>query len=307
MKLEWKMTRPERRVQEFARHRASKQLLGVASVRFCRTQKEYLRWEAFSLWVRTIVETEDRLPSSLASALRKKCPGFVKTEKPLDSPTLLAVRLDEWICNRVFAHVKQEGWLDALLFYGARDLRSQRVWGYWEYCADQWSRSRPLRYPQFGSWFQSARTYELHPKLRVDRLAAAIEDYVDWFSFARWILPLLDQGLELPAHVAMEANRRLPGFVEAAATVARNKRKATTTIESRIMLWIENRHFSEANKENWLGSLRQQAQNDPRYVRVAAYADHSRTLLLRTHARAYPLFASWRRAAEHHIERNSRA
>lgn len=306
MKDVWKATRTERRVQDFAQRRASKQLLSVPWIHFRRTQSEYLRWEAFSLWVRSVVESEDRLPPALATALTKKCPGFVEAESPVDQPSLLAVRLDEWIRNRTFARIKQEGWLDALLFYSVRDLRSKCVWAHWERCAEQWGRKPPSRYPSFQSWFRAAFRYDPIPKVSVKRLAAAVEDYVDWFSFARWVLPSLGWDSELPARAALEVNRRLPGFLETGRSFAWNGRKTNATIESRLMRHIENHYFSEAKNESWIEILRHHVQGHPRYARVAVYADHWGKQRLRTRLCAYPSFGRWRRAAENHIEGRTR-
>jgi hypothetical protein len=306
MKDAWKATRAERRVQDFARRRAFKQLLSVPWIHFRRTQSEYLRWEGFSLWVRSVVESEDRLPPALATALTKKCPGLVKTERPDDQPSLLAVRLDEWIHNRAFARIKKEGWLEALLFYSVRDLRSQCVWAHWERCAEEWSRRPPSHYPSFQSWVRAAFRYDPIPKVSVSRLAAAVEAYVDWVSFARWVLPLLECASELPARAAVEMNRRLPGFLEAGRSFAGNGRKTTATIESRLMGWIENHHFPEAQNERWLEILCHRVQDHPRYARIVAYADHWDRQRPRTHVRIYTSFGRWRRAADKYTEGRTR-
>jgi hypothetical protein len=297
-----KATRPQRRVHDFVRRRASKQLLSVPWIHFRRTQSEYLRWEAFSLWVRSVVEAEDRLPSSVATALTKKCPGFMEGERSVDQPSLLAVRLDEWIRNRVFARIKQEGWLDALLFYSVRDLRSKCVWAHWERCAKQWGRKPPSRYPSFQSWFRAACRYDMISKVGITRLVASIEAYVDWFSFVRWVIPLLECDSKLPARAAVEVNRKLPGFLESGRSFAGNGRKTTVTIESRLMRWIENHYFSEAKDESWLDILRPQVQGHARYARIAAYADLWGRQRWRTRARVYPSFGRWRRAADNYIE-----
>ena len=301
MKLQCKPTRPERRVQEVARNIASNQVLSVPPARFRRMQTQYLRWEAFSFWVRTIAEVEGSIPSSVMSTVTKMCPGFIRTPALQGPPTLLAVQLDEWVRNRLFADVDREGWFDALCFYSVRDLRSQRVWDYWEYCADQWRRKRPLRYPNFKNWCESACRHELYPNVRVDRLAAATEDYLERFSIAHWTLSLLGRGLQLPTRIVLEMNRRLPGFDEIAGAVV-GKTSVKTTIAPHVMLWIESHYFSEPKKGSWLDILRHQARNDPRFVRIAAYANLWRETQSRTRAHSYPSFATWHRAAENYYK-----
>jgi len=153
----WHPGRTERRIQELARRRATRQLLRVPENRFSQVQQEYLGWEAFTLWVRAVVGTEGRLPSWMIPVLQEHCPGFleharrcqsIRPKKSFHLPHLLL----EWIHDHVFAWVKQEGWLDALIFYSVRDAYSQSTWAHCEQCEDEWSRIRPTRYPSFDEW-----------------------------------------------------------------------------------------------------------------------------------------------------------
>ncbi len=96
--------------------------------RFYLAYEEYLRWEALALWVRAVVATEGSAPSWLAATLKKHCPGFIENEALLNEPRLLGFLFHEWIHNQIFGLVKQEGWLDALMFYGVRDIRAQSTW-----------------------------------------------------------------------------------------------------------------------------------------------------------------------------------
>jgi len=307
MKDVWKTTRRERRVQKLMRRRASKQLLAVPWARFREAQTEYLQWEGFSLWVRSVVEAEDRLPSLVLGALKQKCPGFLRIEQRGYLPSLLAVRLDEWIRNHIFGRIKKEGWLDALLFYGVRDVRSQCLWACWEDRAGKWRRKRPARYPTFRSWSHAAYRYEPIPEVSVRRLTAAIETYVGWLSFTRWLLPVLVADTSLPTRITDEVNRKLPGFLDAEHSFARNGRRTLATIELRIMSWIENHYFREAKRGRWLGILRHRVQDHPRLVRITAYADRWPSQGLHNDARTYPSFGHWLEAAENYVERRTKA
>jgi hypothetical protein len=158
---EWRPTKLERRVQDIARQRAARQLLRVSAKRFQKAQQEYLEWEAFSLWVRAIIEAEGRPPLWMLGILEKRCPGFLepeeghrKTRRRESGP--LALRLLEWIHNRIFSHAKREGWLDALMFHTVREPRSRRTWAYWCRCESEWKRKRPRAYPSFEQWLSAA-------------------------------------------------------------------------------------------------------------------------------------------------------
>jgi len=162
---QWRPGRTERRVQELARRQAARQLLRASSARFSRAQRDYLDWEAFSLWVRAIVEAEGGVPSWIHRALQERCPSFFEFERrcraahPKQAAPLPLLLL-EWIHDRVFADAKEEGWLDALIFFSVREPYSQRTWAYWEHCEDEWKRERPVRYPTFDEWRLAAEDWK---------------------------------------------------------------------------------------------------------------------------------------------------
>ena len=138
--------------------------------RFYLAYEEYLRWEALALWVRAVVATEGSAPSWLAATLKKRCPGFIENEALLNEPRLLGFLFHEWIHNQIFGLVKQEGWLDALMFYGVRDIRGQSTWAYWEHCEREWHRNRPSSYPDFEEWLRLAQNYN-HAKKQVSPMS----------------------------------------------------------------------------------------------------------------------------------------
>lgn len=154
-------TQLERKVQDMARQRAARQLLRVGARRFRKAQQEYLEWEAFSLWVRAIIEAEGHPPAWMLEVLEKRCPGFLQSEKGdrKARPTgagPLSLRLLEWIHNHIFSDAKREGWLDALIFHTVREPRSKRTWAYWQQCESEWKRKRPCAYPSFEQWLGAA-------------------------------------------------------------------------------------------------------------------------------------------------------
>jgi hypothetical protein len=138
--------------------------------------------------------------------------------------------------------------------------------------------------------------------VRVDRLSAATEEYLEWFSFTHWALALLGRGLQLPTLIVREINRRFPGCNEIADAFAA-KTRTKITLAPRVMLWIENQYFSEAKEGSWLDILRHQAQNDPTFVRIAAHANSWSALHSRNRGHSYPSFGTWYRAAKNYHKR----
>jgi hypothetical protein len=173
----WRPGKAERRVQALARRRATRQLLRVPWDRFSKAQQEYLDWEDFSLWVRAIVESEGRVPAQVSRILQERCPGFLEyetkyRERHPKRASALPLLLLEWIHDRVFAKAKEEGWLDALIFFSVRDPHSRCTWAYWEHCEDEWKRKRPTRYPSFDEWRLAAENWKACGLAAREQLAA---------------------------------------------------------------------------------------------------------------------------------------
>lgn len=270
---------------------------------FRDAQRKYLDWEAFAFWVRTILDAEGELSPFVRAALVRRCPGFL--EERAESTTPLSVDLFDWIQNRPFARAKCEGWLGAVMFYGFRHVRSHAVWNYWEHCERRWERHKPRRYPTFRTWFHTARNYDAEFEIPVVRFEDAIERYVEWSGFVLWLWPLFESRLKLPAPVAAEVERRLPGFVERSLFSARKAATSRSAV-SRFMPRIEARLFATAREDSWLSTLRRRAQNHAKYVRFLLYSDHWRAQWANCVSSAYPSHGKWLRAAENYIESQDR-
>jgi hypothetical protein len=161
---------------------------------------------------------------------KKCCPGFIENEALLNEPRLLGFLFHEWIHNQIFGLVKQEGWLDALMFYGVRDIRGQSTWAYWEHCEREWHRKRPSSYPDFEEWLRLAQNYNPCQETSVANVADAVEQYLEWKAFACWFEPLSGARTELPKRVATQLERRCPGFLYASnsASIASRSGKVRT-------------------------------------------------------------------------------
>lgn len=271
--------------------------------RFQKAHEEYLRWEALALWVRTIVGAEGSAPSLIVTTLKKRCPGFTENEALLNEPRLLGFRFHGWIHNHIFGFAKREGWLDALMFYGVRDLRSQSTWAYCEHCEQEWERRRPASYPSFEKWLRLARNYNLCRLKGVASLADTAERYVEWKIFDCWLEPLLRVKIELPRRIAAELERRCPGFLEASSPdFMRGRAGEQVKIQRHLMTWIEDHFFSEPKKEGWFDLVSQQARMHPSYARIVQYSKRWDKTWSQNPTVIYPSFVQWRHAAENYLE-----
>src|SRR5260370_17149046 len=94
-----KFTKLERRVGHIARRRARRQLMQVPWDRFHKAYEEYIRWQAFVLWARAVVESEGCAPPWLKTILRKRCPGFTEQEPRSTNPEPPRLPLLPWLPN----------------------------------------------------------------------------------------------------------------------------------------------------------------------------------------------------------------
>jgi hypothetical protein len=290
----------EAKAQRVAANSAANQLLRVSWKRFCDTQGEYVRWEAFVLWVAAIVESEGGPSTSLVRVLRRHCVEFIAQTAQAGQPELLALRLHEWIQERIFNHVKREGWLDALHFYGIRNPRCEGAWAYWQYCEREWQDKRGSKYPAFETWWRSAQNYNLFPKLSAGRAAHVIDGYVDWLAFAHWLRPFMGGNVKAPIEVARELQRRCPGFAPK-QLAGRPKQESWQS----FIKYVEDRFFLRPSQRGWLGYIRENAYNHPRHIRTMAYSNRALQKWSCDPRLPYPHFPHWRQAADDFIEGSS--
>jgi len=297
-----RFSHPELKVRAIATRRANKQLLRVPWRRFHQAYEEYLRWEALALWVRIIVGTAGSAPSLLAETLKDSCPDFIGKGALLNEPKLLGFHFHEWIHDHIFDDARREGWLDALIFYGVRDLRSQSTWEYWEKCEQEWHHKRPASYPPFDEWLCLARNYNLQQQRSAANFADIVERYVEWKAFDCWLEPLRKGRIALPRRVVTELGRRCPGFLQArTADFTRGGGKQVAT-RRHFITWIENHFFSKAKAEGRFDIILKQACSHPLHVRVTQYSKRWNKSWPLNPTGIYPSFVQWYRAAENYTE-----
>jgi hypothetical protein len=203
------------RLQRSARDRADDEARRIPWQRLYDARNQYIDWQEFQLWVRSILEVGDRIPNWLAEILNDRCPGFLESEKTIPKEAKirpLTLRLEDWIDDHIFGFAKQQGWFNAITFYAMRDPRYQRAEVCWSECVEKWKDTKPIRYPSFEEWKtmaaqcdETARSTARERKARAstklvgpDRLATAVARYVDYEALAYWARPALERGPEPP-------------------------------------------------------------------------------------------------------------
>src|SRR4029077_3254664 len=154
----------------------------------------FAEWHIFDLWVRGIAETADHLPDIVRSGLQSRCPGFLEDQRRERRDNfLLWSSLEGWISAHYCAKAKAEGWLDALLYYAYKDLRTEQAWTSWERTKADWRHTPPPKWPTLEQWTgevlatrslahagtEKARAVEALGRVEAERLGTAVADLIE--------------------------------------------------------------------------------------------------------------------------------
>lgn len=269
---------------------------------FHKAYEEYVRWQAFVLWARAVVELEGCAPSWLEAILRKRCPGFTEKSARSNKPELLGLQLLPWVHNQVFGFAKQEGWLDALVFYAFRDTRSQGYWAYWEHCDSEWKKRRPAAIPTFVQWMRSALSWELQGDVSYAVVAKAVEKFIDFEALVYWLRPLFQTAkVQLPAQVTLQLGQESPSLLEFVSKEISAHYEDKSRSWRRLFNWGKDHVLSHAKKEGWLDCVLRQVQIHPGHVRMADYAALWCKSRLGNVAVLHPSLREWQRDMEGYV------
>ena len=318
----WLPSPLEKRVGETGRLTAEREAARILWPRLQEAREEYVGWEAFGLWVRAVEETEGSFPGWLANVVKKRCPGFLNSLREKKSeygiePSLLWRRVEIWINDRIFGVIWREGWMNAVGYYAARDLGSVCNHAYWESCERDWKRAKPDHYPTFREWLKASehcsdrvlderempeekrRLVKLSRLVSPRTLREAVDRYIEGEVFAYWTRRALEAGSPMPASAEREVQRRWPGFLEADAIArAANPTEEPHCRFNRLMKWIEDHEFADAQKRGWVEVLRYQARLHARHARVLDYWHDWEQGWTRDSSTGYPSFREWQRSAD---------
>jgi hypothetical protein len=154
MNAQWQVQRPEP-YPTFEQWQ-----MPLANVQESAATLEFVEWEAFALWVRSLVEASHGIPAVVRSAITARCPGFEEhiralREKPCADAAWLWEELRGWIERQVFAEPNRSTSIETLRADAHRTLRSERISDYW---AGAQLASEPP-FPAFETWLANADAF----------------------------------------------------------------------------------------------------------------------------------------------------
>jgi len=123
---------------------------------------QYVEWEAFALWVRSLVEAAREVPAIVQGTLEERCPGFLARvraarAKPCSDPQWLWDQLRRWIEEHAFAEAICDSSIDSVRADAHRQLRSERVVDYWTVVQ---ARMVKEELPTFEQWLAGAAAFD---------------------------------------------------------------------------------------------------------------------------------------------------
>lgn len=316
-KRSWKPTRIQIRASEAARTQADREAARVPWPKLLKARRDYIRWQAYVLWVRAIEETEGHCPLWLRERVEKRTRGYLSytaayslQHRHPPRPDTTWRLLELWVSEHIFRRQCTEGWVNAVGYYAVKDLASLRDDAYSEWCIENWKQHKPRSYPTFAVWRRASERVpdevldqvemrddrreliERMTRIRPRALELAVEKYVDWQVFALWARSALEELPQIPQHVERTLQIRGPGFLEQFAPGQHSP------AFDMLMQWIEPQCFGKARREGWSEVLTYEAAHHPRLQRAKDYWIDWEHHWTQRGRRSYPSFNAWSRALD---------
>jgi hypothetical protein len=314
----WKPTQAQIRASEAARAQADREAAKVPWPQLVKAQRDYIYWQANTLWVRCVEETEGECPSWLAEAVENCALGYLSyaadfglSHRSAPRPNTASRLLELWVNDNIFSKPRTEEWMNAVGYYAVKNLASLRDDAYAESCIKNWKRHKPQPYPTFKVWREASERVSDEMldqlKMRDDRrelikrmtrvnprtLKSSVDRYVEWLAFALWTRAAVEDLAQLPPAVERQLLIRCPGFLE--RQVAGPQGPPTFAA---LMQWIESHEFDIAKREGWFDVLVYQAALHPRRARAKDYWIDWEYEWSRQGRPGYPSFSAWARAVD---------
>jgi hypothetical protein len=130
-----------------------------------------------------------------------------------------------------------------------------------------------------------------------ERLAAAINDYIEWRAFAFWVRLIVETEGAVSPDMRRLLDVRCPGFLDDAETYHRAHPRERKFLWLRLISWLDRETFGFAQAEGWLHALGYYATRDPRMDKVADYWLQCDERWKQDRPAVLPSFEQWRQAA----------
>jgi hypothetical protein len=130
-----------------------------------------------------------------------------------------------------------------------------------------------------------------------ERLAATINDYIEWRAFAFWVRLIVETEGMLSPDMKMLLDERCPRFLDDAEVYRRAHPREREFLWLRLISWLDRETLGFARAEGWLHALGYYATRDPRMDKVTEYWLQCDERWKQNRPSVLPTFEEWRQAA----------
>jgi hypothetical protein len=269
----------------------------------------FAEWHMIILWVRVIAETADHLPQIVRSTLQSRCPGFLEDQRREQMDNLpIWKSLEAWVIARCFDRARAEGWIDALMYYAYKDLRTEQAWTTWQRTKADWRHSVPVGWPTLEQWTsevlatrslahpgtEKARAVQALGTVEVTRLKKAVTELLETRALALWVDAVSEPRQPLDEEVTAELRNRCPELLPALGV----RPLWVRSLFSRLLRVGESPWRSTARSEGWYAALRYAVVYHPRYQRIIHYNQRCHDEWSQGRPTSYPSLTDWLASAD---------
>lgn len=131
-----------------------------------------------------------------------------------------------------------------------------------------------------------------------DKLARAVAEYIDWWTFAFWVRLTTDFEGRISDKMSAMLDARCPGFLKYANQYREQHRDEREFLWLRLIEWIDREIFRSAVEEGWSHALGYYAARDPGLDRVRNYWAECEDRWKADPPALVPSYDDWRRMAD---------
>jgi hypothetical protein len=132
-------------------------------------------------------------------------------------------------------------------------------------------------------------------RVAADRLATAIDDFIEWRMFAYWVRLIAEK--RVTPEIEATLRHKCPGFLERFAEYREAHRDDREFLWLQLIDWIDSHCFDDALSQGWQHALGYYAARDQRLDRIRAYWQECDEQWQSQLPARFPEYEDWRRAA----------
>lgn len=147
---------------------------------------------------------------------------------------------------------------------------------------------RPERAKNAATALIDRRMREQSLRVPWSRLAAAVDQIVEWRAFSLWVRAIAETETSLPEFVREAIEERCPGFLQGMVFSG-----TADTLWTELLAWSEQQVFTQAMQDGWIEAAHYYSGLHPRSEQAWQQWERSTAAWACTKPARYPFFTEW--------------